>query len=83
MKVSGQTIARTAVLFIALINQILTIIGFNPLPLSGNNVYEIVSLIFTTAASICAWWKNNSFTKEALKADELLSEMKGGRDELS
>ena len=83
MKVSGQTIARTAVLLVALINQILTIIGFNPLPLSDNNVYETVSFIFTAVASIWAWWKNNSFTNEALKADELLSEMKGGKNELS
>ena len=83
MKVSGQTIARTAVLLVALINQILIIIGFNPLPMSDNDVYETVSLIFTAAASLWAWWKNNSFTNEALKADELLSEMKGGKNELS
>ena len=83
MKVSGQTIARTAVLLVALINQILIIIGFNPLPMSDNDVYETVSLIFTAAASLWAWWKNNSFTNEALKADELLSEKKGGKNELS
>ena len=79
MKVSGKTIARTAVLLVALINQILTAVGFNPLPLSDNSVYETVSLIFTAAASMWAWWKNNSFTKEALKADELLCEMKGDK----
>ena len=83
MKVSGQTIARTTVLFIALINQILAIIGFNPLPLSDNSVYETVSIIFTAAAALRAWWKNNSFTSEALKADELLSEIKGGKNEFS
>ena len=77
MKVSGHTIARTAVLFVALLNQVLTIIGFNPIPTGDKGVYEAVSVIFTAAASILVWWKNNSFTKEALEADELMKEMKG------
>ena len=77
MKVSGQTIARTAVLFVALLNQVLIIIGVNPLSAGDNDVYETVSVIVAAAASILAWWKNNSFTKEALKADELMNKMKG------
>lgn len=77
MKVSGETIARTAVLFVALINQILTVFGINPLPVSDNTVYETVSLLFTLAASLWAWWKNNSFTKNALEADEFLNNLKG------
>ena len=64
-------------LFFALVNQIFTIIGINPLPFGDNDVYETVSLIITAAASVWAWWKNNSFTREALKADEFLKEMKG------
>ena len=82
MKVSGQTIARTAVLFIALMNQILVLFGINPLPFSDNEVYETVSLVCTAAASLWAWWKNNSFTQSAIKADEYLEEMKGGQNEL-
>lgn len=76
MKVSGQTIARTAVLFTALVNQVLTIIGINPMPFSDNEVYETVTLIITIAASTAAWWKNNSFTQNALKADEILNKLK-------
>ena len=83
MKVSGQTIARTAVLAAALINQVLILLGINPLPFSDNDIYETVSVCCTAAASIWAWWKNNSFTKEAVKADEYLNEMKGGKNELS
>ena len=77
MKVSGQTIARTAVLFTALLNEILTLFGINPLPFSDNAVYEAVSLVVTAAVSLRAWWKNNSFTEEALEADKLLKKMKG------
>ena len=81
MKVSGQTIARTAVLIAALINQILTAAGANPLPFSDSEIYEGVTLAFSAAASLWAWWKNNSFTKEALKADEYLNKLKGDKFE--
>ncbi len=64
-------------LFVALINQIIVICGAAPLPASDNEVYETVSVIFTAAASIWAWWKNNSFTENAVKADEILKNMKG------
>ncbi|MBR2109211.1 MAG: phage holin [Ruminococcus sp.] len=83
MKVSGQTIARTAVLAAALLNQILVLFGINPLPFSDNGVYETVSLVFTAAASIRAWWKNNSFTQSAIKADKCLNEIRGGKNEFS
>ncbi len=81
MKVSGQTIARTAVLVIALANQLLTAFGANPLPFSDNEVYETVSIIVSAAASVWAWWKNNSFTMEALEADKLLNKLKGDKNE--
>ena len=83
MKVSGQTIARTAVLALALINQLLTVFGQNPLPVNDNMVYETVSIVFTAAASLWAWWKNNSFTQNALKADSYLKNMKGEKNEFS
>ena len=70
MAISKGTIARTIVLVIALINQVLTVSGKNPLPFSETEIYEGVSLILTAAASIVSWWKNNSFTKNAIKADE-------------
>lgn len=70
MKISKGTIVRTAVLLIALINQVLTVSGKNPLPFSETEIYEGVSLMLTTIASIVSWWKNNSFTQKALRADE-------------
>ena len=70
MKVSKNTWIRTVVLLVALINQVLTVSGKNPLPWSETEIYEGVTLMFTAAASIVSWWKNNSFTKNAIKADE-------------
>jgi SPP1 family holin len=69
MKISSGTIARTVALVIALLNQVLTALGYNPLPWSDNEIYEAVTVLATVATSIIAWWKNNSFTKNAIKAD--------------
>ncbi len=79
MNVSKSTIIRTVVLLIALINQILTAFDINPLPFSEEEIYEVVSWVVTAVATICAWWKNNSFTYEAVKADQYLADLKEGR----
>lgn len=73
--VSSKTVARTIVLILALTNQVLTMCGVNPLPFSDETVYETVTLCFTIGASAWAWWKNNSFTENAIKADEYLKEL--------
>lgn len=74
--VSLGTIVRTIVLIITLINTVLTGIGKNPLPFSDEQVYTIVSNAATVVASLWAWWKNNSFTKNAIAADEYMKELK-------
>ncbi len=63
---------RTAVLVFALINQVLTISGYNPLPFSDEEFGQAVSMVLTVCASLWTWWKNNSFTQAAISADELL-----------
>lgn len=72
MKVSKETIARTVVLFVALLNTVLNACGKNPLPFSDDEVYAGVSAVVATVAAVWAWWKNNSFTAAAVKADEVL-----------
>lgn len=77
-KVSKETIIRTVVLVFALVNQVLTALNINPLPFSEEEVYEAMSLVLTAAASIWAWWKNNSFTAAAIEADKLKDQLKAG-----
>ena len=76
MKIKKETIIRTVILAVALINQVLTLFGYSILPISDEQITEVISLIFTIGASAWAWWKNNSFTQAALEADELLNELK-------
>lgn len=71
-KIEKGTIVRTAVLAFALVNQVLTISGYNPLPFTDEDFGQAISMILTIGASMWAWWKNNSFTQAAIAADEML-----------
>ena len=77
-KVSPDTIARTIVLALALVNQCLAIMGKGTVDIAENDVYQFVSLAWTIISAIVAWWYNNSFTKHARRADELLEALKNG-----
>lgn len=74
--IKKETIIRTIVLAVALVNQGLTLAGKTPLPFTNEEVGEIVAYVFTIGASLWAWWKNNSFTKPAIEADEVLEELR-------
>ena len=76
MKVKADTLARTIFLALSLINLILSAFGKVPLQLEESFIYEVCSLAAVLIASIAAWWKNNSFTKAAIKADETLTEIR-------
>ena len=67
--VSAATIARTAVLALALINQILSAAGKPVLPIESAQLEQLISTGFTTVSALVNWWFNNSFTKEAIQAD--------------
>ena len=75
--VTAQTWARTAVLLLALISQLCVILGKRSEAIDVDQWQEYVTYIFTVGASIVAWWKNNSFTKNAQTADDVLH---GGDD---
>lgn len=74
--ISKGTIIRTLLLILTIVNQILVYFGKSPLPIENEQVEELVSLIFLIAAAVAAWWKNNSYTKEAIIADKYMKELK-------
>ena len=76
MNIKKETIIRTIVLVIALVNQILTSTGHTILPIEDEQVTELITLLVTIGASVWAWWKNNSFTAEAIDADEYMQGLK-------
>lgn len=76
LSVKKSTIIRTVVLALALVNSFLALVGKSPLPIEDAQVELILSEVFTAAAALWSWWKNNSFTKAAIQADEVLAELK-------
>ena len=74
--VTPGTIARTLILALALINQILTASGHSVIAVSDDDVSTLITTGFTVISALIAWWKNNSFTRPALRADEVMREEK-------
>ncbi len=78
-KISKATLARTAVLLLALTNQVLSAAGKPVLPIESEQLEQLVTSGITVAAALAAWWKNNSFTPEAIQADKLLQRLRDDR----
>ena len=79
-KIKVATITRTAVLILALANQILSATGHSPIPVDDAQLEQLISAGMTVGAAIWAWWKNNSFTKEAIAADNYLESLIGRKE---
>jgi SPP1 family holin len=71
--VSKDTWVRIIVLALILVNQVsVTVFGNQLLPFSDEQLYEGISTGLTIAVAIWTTWKNNSFTTEAQRADQLI-----------
>lgn len=73
--VSPESWARTIILVIALVNQILAVLGKDQIKIAESDIYQICSLIATIVSAIWAWWKNNSFSKSAQVADVVMKDL--------
>lgn len=78
--VKTETIVRTVILIVALINQALTVAGKSLLPITDDQITEVITLVITIGASLWAWWKNNSFTHAAIEADKVKDQLKSQED---
>lgn len=79
-KIKVATMTRTAVLMLALTNQILSATGHSLIPVDDAQLEQLISIGMTVGAAIWAWWKNNSFTKEAIAADNYLESLIGRKE---
>lgn len=73
-----DTIVRTVLLVLALINQVLTATGHSVIPVEDETVSQLITAGFTAITAIVAWWKNNSVTRAAQQADRYLATLKSG-----
>ena len=78
-KISASTLARTAALALALTNQVLSAVGKPMLPIESAQLEQLISSGLTVAAALASWWNNNSFTPEAIEADDFMTRLKKQR----
>lgn len=76
MKISKGTIVRTIMLVIVIVNMILKACGKNIINIDENQILTVLEYIIEIAVIAVNWWKNNSFTENAKKADEFLKTLK-------
>ena len=81
MKISSGTIARTVVLVLALVNQVLSILGYKIIPIEDEQVNDFITMLFTIGSALAAWWKNNSFTEAAIEGDKYKNIVKEQQNE--
>ena len=74
--ISAGTITRTAVLLLALTNQILSACGKPILPIDSTELEQAITAGCTTVAALVNWWYNNSFTAAAIEADKTYDRIK-------
>lgn len=75
--IKKDTIIRLIVLALVLLNQVLCSAGVINFEVEEDKIYEGVSTLATIFISLWTAWKNNSITKNAIKADEYLNKLKG------
>ena len=76
MKISKGTIVRTVMLIIVVLNMILKHFGLDVINVSESEILSVLEMLIEIAVIIVTFWKNNSFTDKAIKADEFLKTLK-------
>lgn len=73
-----QSVGGVFILFLALVNVILQIFGYQPVQIGNDEIYEIISTIFLIGASIYTTYKNFNVTPASQTAQELTNAIKNG-----
>lgn len=76
MKISKSTIVRTILVALVIINFVLEKCGLDIIPADESTVLMFVETAIEIAILIVGFWKNNSYTKKAIKADEFLKQLR-------
>ena len=74
--ISPATYTRYILMIIAIINMLLNAFKINPIEVSENEEYQVVSNILTCVLFVINTWKNNSVTNSAINADQYMKDLK-------
>ena len=76
MKITKSTIVRLILVLLVLVNFILERCGVDIIPADESTILMFVETGIEIAILAVGFWKNNSFTEKAIKADEFLRKLK-------
>lgn len=83
MKIKKATVIRTILLVVAIVNKFLTARGIGCNLFMSEELAGLLADCFLSIISVIVFWYNNSFTKNAIAADNYLADLKGvvGKDD--
>lgn len=81
VKITKGTIIRTIALAVVLLNLILKALGKPLIDFDEGTVMYWLEYIIEITVIIVTFWKNNSFSPAAIKADEFLKELRESENE--
>ena len=73
-----SSITTVVVLIIALVNAVLQIFGINTIPITDDEVSEIVSIVFLIVTSLYSTYKNFNVTPASQVAQDITDAIKNG-----
>jgi SPP1 family holin len=76
MKITKNTLIRTILFLIVIINIVLEKCGIDLIPADETTITMIIESLIEIAVIVVGFWKNNSFSPEAIEADEFLKHLR-------
>lgn len=76
MKISKSTIVRLILVTLVIVNFVLEKCGIDVIPTDETVITMFVETFIEIAILAVGFWKNNSFSQAAIRADEFLKELR-------
>ena len=76
MEIKKSTIVRAILVVLVIVNIILESCGIDVIPADESFITMFVETVIEIAIIAVSFWKNNSFTPNAIKADKFLKQLK-------
>lgn len=73
-----ESVTGVFILFIALINAVLQMFGFNTLPIEDGEVSNIISTVFLVVTTLWNTWKNRNVTKISQEVQQIADAVRAG-----
>ena len=76
--ITAEAVTGVLVLFVALINAILQMFGYNTLPIADDNISNIVSIVFLIITTLYNTYKNRNISTASQVAQNITDAIKNG-----